>query len=35
MSRNCLKPKVDNPEMEDVRRLFKEALARGRQKLKP
>ena len=35
MSRNCQKPKVDNPEMEDVRRLFKEALARGRQKLKP
>ena len=35
MSRNCHKPKVDNPEMEDVRRLFKEALARGRQKLKP
>ena len=35
MSRNCLKPKVDNPEMEDVRRLFKEALARGRQKMKP
>jgi hypothetical protein len=34
MSRNCHKPKVDNPEMEDVRRLFKEALARGRQKLK-